>query len=148
ARVYYIMPFPGSQVDETIQLAYFIGGYVWIFRVVGIALIAYPAYTYIKGNKTMIKATAIAVIVFWLIVVYAFNFRFLAEKMFYQPEHKVLLKSDQNKIGKNQLVLGVSINGESKAYPIEVIGYHHQVRDTVGGQPIMVTYCTVCRTGR
>jgi len=29
-----------------------------------------------------------------------------------------------------------------------VIGYHHQVRDEVGGEKIMVTYCTVCRTGR
>jgi hypothetical protein len=26
ARVYYIMPFPGSQVDEVIDLAYFIDG--------------------------------------------------------------------------------------------------------------------------
>lgn len=37
---------------------------------------------------------------------------------------------------------------EASAYPIQFIGYHHQVRDTVGGQPVMVTYCTVCRTGR
>jgi hypothetical protein len=42
----------------------------------------------------------------------------------------------------------VSIDGESKAFPIELIGYHHQVRDTVGGTPVMITYCTVCRTGR
>jgi hypothetical protein len=40
------------------------------------------------------------------------------------------------------------MNSESKAYPIQVIGYHHQVKDTLNGQPIMVTYCTVCRTGR
>ncbi|MFX5562960.1 DUF3179 domain-containing (seleno)protein, partial [Acinetobacter baumannii] len=34
------------------------------------------------------------------------------------------------------------------AYPIQFIGYHHQVVDTVGGEPIIATYCTVCRTGR
>jgi hypothetical protein len=113
-----------------------------------VLLITYPALAFIQGKSTTVKATAIALLVFWLIVVYAFNFRFLAEKMFYQPEHKVLVKSDRNKISKDQLVLGVSINGESKAYPIEVIGYHHQVRDSVGGQAVMVTYCTVCRTGR
>jgi len=45
-------------------------------------------------------------------------------------------------------VIGVVINGEAKAYPIQIIGYHHQVRDTIGGTPVMVTYCTVCRTGR
>ena len=37
---------------------------------------------------------------------------------------------------------------EARAYPIQLIGYHHQVRDTVGNTPLMVTYCTVCRTGR
>jgi len=77
-----------------------------------------------------------------------FNFRFKADKMFYQPESKILVSVNDNKIPHKQLVLGVALNGESKAYPIEVIGYHHQVRDTVGGQSIMVTYCTVCRTGR
>ncbi|NUO00617.1 MAG: DUF3179 domain-containing protein, partial [Saprospiraceae bacterium] len=39
-------------------------------------------------------------------------------------------------------------NGQAKAYPIQFLGYHHQVRDSIGGKPIMVTYCTVCRTGR
>ena len=38
--------------------------------------------------------------------------------------------------------------GETKAYPIQLLGYHHQVRDTVGGVAVMVTYCIVCRTGR
>jgi hypothetical protein len=31
---------------------------------------------------------------------------------------------------------------------VRFIVYHHQVRDTVGGKPVMVTYCSVCRTGR
>ncbi len=147
-RVYYIMPFPGSQIDETVQLAYFVGNYIWLFRVLGILLIGYPAFKYITGENVSSRATVISLLVFWLIVAYAFNFRFLAEKMFYQPEHKILAKADQNKIDKNQLVLGLSLNGEAKAYPIEIIGYHHQVCDTLGGQAIMVTYCTVCRTGR
>ncbi|MGC4036115.1 MAG: DUF3179 domain-containing (seleno)protein, partial [Chitinophagaceae bacterium] len=45
-------------------------------------------------------------------------------------------------------VLGITVNGESKAYPVEVIGFHHAVEDTVGGQPLVVTYCTLCHTGR
>jgi hypothetical protein len=44
--------------------------------------------------------------------------------------------------------MGIVINGESAAYPIQYLGYHHQVRDTVGGESVLVTYCTVCRTGR
>ncbi len=58
--------------------------------------------------------------------------------------------ADVNKVinMNNPFILGISLNGESKAYPIQFLGYHHQVRDSIGGKPIMVTYCTVCRTGR
>ena len=37
-------------------------------------------------------------------------------------------------------VLAVTINGESVAYPIRLMGYHHVVEDTVGGTPIVATY--------
>lgn len=68
--------------------------------------------------------------------------------MFLQPKNKLLTTVSENKIDSNKLIIGVEINGQAKAYPIEIIGYHHQVQDTIGGQPVMVTYCTVCRTGR
>ncbi len=148
ARVYYIMPFPGSQVDETIELAYFIQRYIWLFRIVGILLIAYPVFYFVTGTNQYYKWTAIALLTFWIVVIYALNFRFLADKMFYQSETKILVSINDNKIPVNQLVIGIYINGKSKAYPIELIGYHHQVRDTIGGEEAMITYCTVCRTGR
>lgn len=68
--------------------------------------------------------------------------------MFIQPKNKILATVTENKIDSNKLVIGVAINGQSKAYPIEIIGYHHQVQDTVGEAAVMVTYCSVCRTGR
>ncbi len=148
ARVYYIMPFPGSQVEEMIDVAYFFHQYIWIFRVIGIVMIAYPAFHYIVGTNPYIKWTVAALLAFWVVVFYAFNFRFLAEKIFYQPESVVLLASNESKVSDQQLVIGVEVDGNAKAYPIEIIGYHHQVRDTLSGQALMVTYCTVCRTGR
>lgn len=148
ARVYFIMPFPGSQEDNTIEVAYFIHEYINFFRVLGVLLIVYPAFTFFKSENVWVKWPAIIILTFWVMIVYLFNFRFLAEKMFYQPETKTVVPLAENKIPLKQLVIGVSLSGESKAFPIEIIGYHHQVRDTVGGEPIMVTYCTVCRTGR
>ncbi len=68
--------------------------------------------------------------------------------MFIQPKNKMLAVVANNKIDTTKLIIGVTINGQSKAYPIEIIGYHHQVQDTIGGEPVIVTYCTVCRTGR
>jgi hypothetical protein len=123
ARVYYIMPFPGSQKTNTIELAYFLSQYIYLFRIAGIILIAYPAFWLLTKSKPTIKWTAIMILFFWIMVVYVFNFRFLADRMFYQPENKILLTAENNKVPEKGLVLGVVINGEARAYPIEIIGY-------------------------
>lgn len=148
AKVYFIMPFPGSQEDNVIDLAYFLNNYIYLFRITGILLIAYPAYQLIRFGKPAVRWTVVILLVFWLFIFYNTNFRLLADKMFYQPENKILVKAAKSTVNNNALVLGVQINNVAKAYPIEIIGYHHQVRDTIGGKPVMVTYCTVCRTGR
>ncbi len=44
-------------------------------------------------------------------------------------------------------VLGLSRGGEAKAYPIKVLNWHEIVNDTVGGKPVVVTYCPLCGTG-
>lgn len=38
-------------------------------------------------------------------------------------------------------VLGVSLGGESRAYPARVLTWHEVANDTLGGIPIAVTYC-------
>ncbi len=147
-RVYFIMPFPGSQRSETIALAYFLHNNIAYFRLLGLLLIAFPVYHYFRfGGRKAKWSMAVSLAVF-AAVFYLFNFRLLADKMFYQPKHKIFADTLSNKIFEKNLVLGVSLNGEAKAYPLELIGYHHQVRDTIGNTPAMITYCTVCRTGR
>mgnify|MGYP000734050172 CR=1 FL=1 len=84
----------------------------------------------------------------YLIVFYFFTFQMEADKMFYQPAKVVTTSLSKNKIPNNKLVIGIVIDSIARAYPIQLIGYHHQVVDTINGKPIMVTYCTVCRTGR
>ncbi|NKB52955.1 MAG: DUF3179 domain-containing protein [Rhizobiaceae bacterium] len=41
-------------------------------------------------------------------------------------------------------VIGLSINGDARAYPLRVLTWHEIVNDTVGGQPVAVTYCPLC----
>lgn len=147
-RVYFIMPFPGSQESNTIDIAYWLHqNIVWI-RIVLLLIIVYPALQVFRQRKRWRKIVLSIALLFYAFMFYLFNFKFLADKMFYQPRSKEFAGINNNKIGQNKLVIGVEINGEAKAYPIQLIGYHHQVRDTVGNTPVMVTYCTVCRTGR
>lgn len=41
-------------------------------------------------------------------------------------------------------VIGVSIGGETRAYPIRALMYHEAVNDEIGGTPIAVIYCPLC----
>ncbi len=146
-RVYYIMPFPGSQEDETIQIAYWLNNNIVYIRLIGLAIIGYPFFYFFQRGSQTRKLILSVVFGFYVMIFYMFNYKYMADQMFLQPKNKTFLDSASNKVLAKQLVIGVSIGNESKAYPIEVIGYHHQVRDEVGGEKIMVTYCTVCRTG-
>jgi hypothetical protein len=81
-------------------------------------------------------------------IVWIFNFQMTAESMFKRPRTLAFQRKAEKQLDESATVIGVAHNGEAKAYPIRFLVYHHQVRDTIGGKPVMVTYCSVCRTGR
>ncbi|MDH3278955.1 MAG: DUF3179 domain-containing protein [Nitrosopumilus sp.] len=48
----------------------------------------------------------------------------------------------------SDIVIGLNINGETKAYPIFILVWHEIVNDSVGGVPVSVTYCPLCYTNQ
>ena len=147
-RVYLIMPMPGSQTFNSIDLAYFLGANKNSIRILLYLIMLLPFIKIIKGNSIWEKIGLGVLSLVYIAIFYVFTFMMEADKMFLQPTHTYFYKIAENKIPIDKLVIGVSENGIDKAYPIQLIGYHHQVRDSIGQTPIMVTYCTVCRTGR
>ena len=144
ANVYFIMPMPGSQQMKSIDLAYFLYKWRWVFRGLFGLLIIVGLFKSTWKRKWPLAIPVLLVAA----VVYMANFKMAADAMFKQPNQLLMTSADKNKVDSNRLVIGVLINGEAKAYPIQFLGYHHHIQDIVGGKPIMVTYCTVCRTGR
>ena len=147
-RVYFIMPMPGSQEFDSIDLAYFLGSNKVLFRSIVLAIIAFPLYKSFRNGSLKINIVLSTICLIYISIFYVFTFKMEADKMFYQPTVINLSSADSNKITRNKLVIGIVLNGEARAYPIQLIGYHHQVVDTINSVPVMVTYCTVCRTGR
>lgn len=47
----------------------------------------------------------------------------------------------------DSLVFGVSINGDARAYPLRIMGWHEMFNDTIGGVPVALAYCTLCGAG-
>lgn len=41
-------------------------------------------------------------------------------------------------------VIGVTVAGEARAYPLSVLNWHEIVNDTIGGEPVLVTYNPLC----
>jgi hypothetical protein len=143
-KVFFIMPMPGSQEMDSLDFAYFLHNYRWAIRGILIALVLAGGINAFRSRWWMASLTIAAV----LFVIYQTNFEMVADRIFLQPVHPVYRGMESNVVSDSVLVIGVEQNGQAKAYPIRYILYHHQVRDTVGGLPIMVTYCNVCRTGR
>lgn len=44
----------------------------------------------------------------------------------------------------NELVFGVVINGDARAYPQRIMDWHEMANDVVGGVPVALAYCTLC----
>jgi len=49
-------------------------------------------------------------------------------------------------LGEMEPVLAVEINGEARAYPVQILIWHEIVNDTIGEVPIAVTYCPLCNS--
>ena len=47
----------------------------------------------------------------------------------------------------NDLVFGVSINGDVRAYPLRIMGWHEMFNEVIGGVPVALAYCTLCGAG-
>ena len=80
--------------------------------------------------------------------------RFDASRMYRDRDRFVALDapatagaSDANGLRDTDEVIGVEINGQARAYPTRIVGWHHIVNDVVGEVPIAVSYCSICSCG-
>ncbi len=147
ASVYFIMPMPGSQRMRSLELAYLLFHWRWPVRIALTMLIVAGVPAVWRGGRgrrviaglTLAAALAVAAV---------FKIRLSADRIFLPPRTLVMAPAAANDVALDRLVVGIEIRGEARAYPLQFIGYHHQVRDVVQGMPVLVSYCTVCRTGR
>ena len=57
---------------------------------------------------------------------------------------KTIKDTEADGLRAGERVIGVTVAGESRAYPINILMYHEAVNDTLGGVPIAVIYCPLC----
>ena len=43
-------------------------------------------------------------------------------------------------------VVAFEVNGDARAYPLQILIWHEIVDDVVGGAPVVITFCPLCNT--
>ena len=49
-------------------------------------------------------------------------------------------------LADNEPVIALEIDGDARAYPLQVVTWHEIVNDTVGDVPVVVTFCPLCNS--
>lgn len=56
------------------------------------------------------------------------------------PDASYVRAAQAGFVGPDDMVLGIVINDDAVAYPVNQLAYHHVINDEVGGIPIAATY--------
>jgi hypothetical protein len=159
-NVYFIMPMPGSQQMDSLRTAYFLYSYRWISRILFAAFIAAGIAGAINTRRRWIPVLALIAALF---IIYIFNFRMTAEKMFRQPRALVMQADEASKIEYDSLrafekgrskskltrsdtvswenkswVIGLQVNATCKAYDWNQLKKENVIHDVTGEQPIVL----------
>ena len=60
---------------------------------------------------------------------------------------KYIQAADDKDLGPMEPVISVIINGDARAYPLRILLWHEIVNETIGGVPVLVSYCPLCNSG-
>ena len=76
-----------------------------------------------------------------------FHGRSLKDRILALTDPRTIPASSAACLRDTDIVLGMTINDESRAYPLRIMNWHEIVNDTLGEQPVLVTFCPLCGTG-
>ncbi len=138
--VHLIQPFK-SQTTEGVALSYYLR--TWS-PIITILLLVGAMFVCVLFWRTAIGRLRKAVLVVLLLLVAVTTW--FAKQNYFQwmfrplPDPNYAHAGEVDFIGGKDMVLGVSQEGDSVAYPVRLLAYHHLVQDRVGGKPIVATY--------
>jgi hypothetical protein len=58
----------------------------------------------------------------------------------------VLQASDADYLDDDDIVFGIAMGGEARAYPKRILAWHEMALDRLGGTELTIVYCTLCGT--
>ena len=130
------------------DLAYFMWSNILFFRIAFVVAIAWMFFQIPAEARLAVIPGGIALGLLWGFIYWLFNRYWVGRFKFLPITQKRFEGAAGNTVGMKEQVLGISHGGEQKAFPVNMLYYHHQIADEVGGHPIWPTYCGLCNSGR
>jgi hypothetical protein len=62
-----------------------------------------------------------------------------------EPKFRSIAESEDS-LDDTEPVISLEIDGDARAYPVDIMIWHEIVNDNVGGIPVTVTYCPLCNS--
>lgn len=59
---------------------------------------------------------------------------------------KMIEAKEADYLADTDIVFGIEVNGDIRAYPKRILAWHEMFTATVGGEPVTGVYCTLCGT--
>ncbi len=147
-RYYLTWPLPGSQELDSIHLTHFLGRVTWATEIAGAALALIGLMVIVKSRPSRKASIWIGVVCLVAIGLYLMTVRGSASSIFQPFGEVTFARGTSEALPAETLVMGITSGAAAKAYPVRLLAYHHRLEDELDGEPIWVTYCTMCRTGK
>ena len=64
-----------------------------------------------------------------------------------RPVHVPATAAAAKYLTDSERVFGASVGGEARAYPLRILDWHEMLNDVLGGEPVTLSYCTLCGAG-
>lgn len=137
--IFLIMPFK-AQTSRIVEISYLMRHWSPLLTLLGSALVLLLAVRLWFGGRWWSRALLA------LLLLPVLGATWLARQNHFEwmfnplPNPAYAKSTDATFLTDKDRVLSVTIGGESVAYPVRLMAYHHVVGDTVGGTPIVATY--------
>lgn len=128
------------QTPEGVELSYILRRGALVFTLAAlVATLAIAAWLW-RGARWWAKAALVLAVLPLAGAVWLAR-QNLFERMFTPAanvEHAAV--DEASWMEEGDMVLGIELNGDAVAFPVDQVAYHHIVQDVVGGVPVAATY--------
>ena len=131
-----------------LHLAYFMWSNIRLFRITLVVALLALFWASPASDRIWYIGIGVLLGLIWAFIYWLFNLFWVGKYKFLPITKKTFANASDNKVDLQIQVIGVDLDGVQKAYPANMLFYHHQITDEINGRPIWATYCGLCRSGR